>query len=173
MTTADQSVHDRLDAGEIHDVLRNNRRRLVLEQLREREGSKTVGDLAEHIAEEESGESPPPKNVRQSVYISLHQTHLPKLDALEIVDYDSVGKEVSLAEHAAELTPYYIDGEDSRPAAALTFASCLAGLALVVGEWMGVPLISWVDPRLVALVSLAFVAVVTGVELREWTQNRA
>ena len=172
MTTADQSVHDRLDAGEIHDVLRNNRRRLVLEQLREREGPKTVGDLAEHIAEAESGESPPPKNVRQSVYISLHQTHLPKLDALEIVDYDSVGKEVSLAEHAAELTPYYIDGKDSRPAAALTFASCLAGLALVVGEWMGVPPIAWVDPRLVALASLAFVAVVTGAELRKWTQNR-
>ncbi|WP_396612308.1 hypothetical protein ACH9L7_03245 [Haloferax sp. S1W] len=173
MTTPNQPVHDRLNETEIHDVLRNDRRRLVLEQLREHDGAETVGDLAEFIGESESGQSPPPKNVRQSVYISLHQTHLPKLDDLEIVDYDSVAKEVTLAEHAAELDPYFTDEANSTPAAALTFATCLAGLVLVLGEWMGVPLVAWVDPRLVALVSLAFVAILTGAELRQWTRNRA
>ena len=93
-----------LETAEIHDVLRNDRRRHVLERLQETDGPLALGDLAEHIAAVETGETPAPRNVRQSVYVSLHQTHLPKLDELDIVSYERTGKQVRLADHAAEVT---------------------------------------------------------------------
>jgi hypothetical protein len=95
-----------LSEGEIHDVLRNRRRRLVLERLQDAGGSESVRDLAERIASIESGETPPPRNVRQSVYVSLHQTHLPKLDELGIADYDSDEKVVTLADNADDVAVY-------------------------------------------------------------------
>ncbi|MFB6130362.1 MAG: hypothetical protein ABEJ28_06035, partial [Salinigranum sp.] len=97
---------EELDPSEIHDVLRNERRRLVIERLRGGDGTEAVRDLAEHIAGIEAGETPPPRNVRQSVYVSLHQTHLPKLDKLGIIEYDSDAKEVELAGRAQDVAVY-------------------------------------------------------------------
>ncbi|KAB1198858.1 MULTISPECIES: hypothetical protein [Haloferax] len=170
---ASDSHHDEtLDDAVIHDVLRNERRRLVLERLRDSDDDQAVGDLAEHIAEVESGESPAPRNVRQSVYISLHQTHLPKLDTLHIVAYDSTAKMVSLGSNAVELEPYLVDAPTRRPFAMLTFTTCLAGLSLVLAGWMGIPILARVDPRLVAIVTLLAVALVSGLELGLLTRNR-
>ncbi|AFK20505.1 hypothetical protein E6P09_12605 [Haloferax mediterranei ATCC 33500] len=169
----DDPTEGTIDEADIHDVLRNERRRLTLEQLRDSDGTESVGDLAEHIAEVESGESPPPKNVRQSVYISLHQTHLPKLDTLHIVAYDSTAKVVSLGTCATELDPYFDDGDEgTTPFAVLSFTTCLAGLALLFAGWMGMPVIAGVDPRFVAIVTLLAVALVSGAELGLRTQNR-
>ena len=95
-----------MDQSEVYDILRNDRRRHVIEQLREEGGRASVGDLADTIAEMESGESPPPRNVRQSVYVSLHQTHLPKLDEAGVISYESVSKHVELLEGAEEVTVY-------------------------------------------------------------------
>ena len=77
-----------LEAVEIHDVLSNERRQMVIDRLRESEGTLSARDLSEFIAERETGESPPPRNIRQSAYVSLHQTHLPKLDELGLVVLD-------------------------------------------------------------------------------------
>ncbi|RBI60995.1 hypothetical protein DMJ13_14770 [halophilic archaeon] len=95
-----------LDESEIHNVLRNERRRRTIEHLREIDGTLTVDELAEHIATLETDESPPPRNVRKSVYVSLHQTHLPKLDDLGIVEYDQRSKELQLTDRAREVEVY-------------------------------------------------------------------
>ena len=95
-----------LDEGEIHDVLRNARRRELISFLNRHDGYATIQDLSEHIAALESGEDPPPRNVRQSVYVSLHQTHLPKLEALDIVDYDTDSKDVRLRDRATQIDEY-------------------------------------------------------------------
>ncbi|WP_458185479.1 DUF7344 domain-containing protein [Haladaptatus sp. NG-WS-4] len=95
-----------LDESEIHNVLRNDRRRETLRYLREVDGSLMVDDLAEHIAALETGESPPPRNVRKSVYVSLHQTHLPKLDDLGIVTYDQRSKELTLEDRVRDVEVY-------------------------------------------------------------------
>ena len=95
-----------LDESQIHNVLRNERRRRTIEQLREYDGTMTVDELAEHIATLESDESPAPRKVRKSVYVSLHQTHLPKLDDLGIVEYDQQSKELRLTERAQEVEVY-------------------------------------------------------------------
>lgn len=91
---------------EIHDLLRNERRRRTLKNLQRTVGTTTLRDLAERIAEEETGESPPPKNIRNSVYNSLHQTHLPKLHRRGIVEYESDRKTVRLTEEARSVDVY-------------------------------------------------------------------
>ncbi|UPV73282.1 hypothetical protein M0R89_12080 [Halorussus limi] len=108
MTVQDQTPEreDELDPSEIHNVLRNDRRRRAIQHLRESDGPIDVDTLAEHIASVETGESPPPRDVRKSVYVSLHQTHLPKLDDLEIVDYDQRDQQLELRDRAEEVEVY-------------------------------------------------------------------
>lgn len=101
-----------LDRTEIYDVLSNERRLAILDLLRE-EPEWQLSDLAEEIAARETDERPPPRNKRQSVYVTLDQTHLPKLDDLDIVDYDAHRKAVSLRPDGLSLLP---EDEDSSEA---------------------------------------------------------
>ncbi len=107
MAIAQQSRKRSLDEGDIHDVLRNTRRRLTIDCLQETEdGQMSVRELSEQVAARETGETPPPRNKRQSVYVSLHQTHLPKLHKLGIVRYDDDSKVVYLQERVREVEVY-------------------------------------------------------------------
>jgi predicted transcriptional regulator len=154
------SAEGELDEADIHDVLRNDRRRLVIERLQSTDdGSESVRELSERIAAVESGESPPPRNIRQSVYVSLHQTHLPKLDDLGIVEYDSDSKQVRLAECAAEVAVYMeVVPEDGFSWAEYYFGVGLLGLGLSVAVVAGVPVLSGTPGAvLVALVFLVLV----------------
>jgi len=160
-STASDTTEE-LSASEIHDVLRNDRRRLVLGRLRSAEAFETVSDLAEHIGRVEAGESPPPRNVRQSVYVSLHQTHLPKLDELGIVDYDPDGKTVKRAANADDLEAYLDgDSDDGLPPTYYAGLGLLGGAALL-STAAGVPGSGAVGPAAVGLaLSAALVAAAT------------
>lgn len=96
----------RVSSEEIFDLLRNERRRGVIRELCSRAGQMTVRGLSERIAEQETGESPPPRCARDSVYNSLIQTHLPKLDEHEVVEYDAGRKTVALDDGADAVTLY-------------------------------------------------------------------
>ena len=155
---------------EIHDLLRNERRRQVIKQLQDTVGKTTLRDLAESIAERETGESPPPKNIRNSVYNSLHQTHLPKLDDRGIVEYESDRKTIRLTEDARSVdvymevvTPYGITWSE--------YYSLLGtlSLAVVLAALVGVPLISLVDP--VAWVALCLVGFLASRGYQLWTDR--
>lgn len=104
-TAAPQSPTD-LSEEDIHDVLRNQRRRLVIDILQESDGPVSVRELSEEIGAFESGMNPPPRKIKQSVYVSLLQTHLPKLDDLGIVDYQSEGKMVTVGGELEDVTVY-------------------------------------------------------------------
>lgn len=84
--TADSQT-ERLDR--IFTILKNRRRRLVLEYLRTHE-STTQSDLARHVAAVENGidEAAVTSTERKRVYVSLYQAHLPKLDDLGAVSFD-------------------------------------------------------------------------------------
>ncbi|WP_134670759.1 DUF7344 domain-containing protein [Halorussus marinus] len=103
---ADADNERTLDPSEIHNVLRNDRRRHAIQHLRDVDETLSVDALAEHIAAVETGESPPPRDVRKSVYVSLHQTHLPKLDELDIVDYDQREQLLELRDRVEEVEVY-------------------------------------------------------------------
>lgn len=91
---------------EIHDVLRNERRTRVLEHLQSVDEAVRLRELSEQVAALETSETPPPRNIRESVYNSLHQTHLPKLDDLGIVEYEANRKEVALADGSRQVSLY-------------------------------------------------------------------
>lgn len=101
----DQRRED-LSDSEKHHVLSNKRRQLALRYLFENGGSVKLDTLSEHIAVEETDESPPPRNKRNSVYSSLHQSHLPQLSSLNVIRYNTDTNEIKLGEQANELKPY-------------------------------------------------------------------
>jgi hypothetical protein len=81
-----------LSKGEIFDVLRNQRRRFVLQYLKRRGGEPVeLGDLATQVASWEY--NTPCEEVtseqRKRVYTTLQQTHLPRMYEANIVEYDS------------------------------------------------------------------------------------
>lgn len=150
-------------ATDIHDVLRNERRRLVLERLTDLDGPASVSDLAEHVAALEVGADPPPDNRRQSVYVSLHQTHLPKLNELGIVDYDTDEKTVALTDRAGQVTVYLeVVPQYGISRNELYLGLSLLGILVALSAAVGVPGIAAVEPGTWALVALGFVAVAAG-----------
>lgn len=76
-----------LSKSDIFRVLQNDRRRCVLEILRS-QGRQSVRSLSEEIARIESQAEEPKRNVRKSIYISLLQTHIPKMESLGIITYN-------------------------------------------------------------------------------------
>ncbi|WP_435194010.1 DUF7344 domain-containing protein [Natronomonas sp. EA1] len=152
MSTERAVPADDLDQGDIHDVLRNDRRRLTITALQETDdGQLAVRELSERVATLETGEDPPPRNKRQSVYVSLHQTHLPKLHKLGIVEYDSDQKLVTLKEKVRQVEVYM----EVVPRYGLSwgeyyFALGLLGMLTTLAVLVGVPGVSALEPTVVA-----------------------
>ena len=159
-----------IEETEIHDVLRNKRRRRTIEHLRSGSGTVSLRDLSEAIAEAETGESPPPRNIRESVYNSLHQTHLPKLDSLGVVSYDHDRKHIEIDGKARDvdlymevITRYGITwGEYYRSLGVLA-------LFAVVASEMGVPVLAAVGALPVTSVFLA--AIGASICYQFWTHR--
>lgn len=140
LETGGKETDGSLEEREIHDVLRNDRRRLAIEALRESDDTASVADLSEAVAAGETGERPPPRDKRQSVYISLRQTHLPRLDELGLIDYDEETKEVRLRDRIEEVEVYM----EVVPRYGLSWGEFYFGLALLgflttVAAIVGVP----------------------------------
>ncbi|MFC7231253.1 hypothetical protein ACFQMM_07220 [Saliphagus sp. GCM10025308] len=94
-----------------YHILQTRRRRDTLRYLRRRDEPVDVRDLAEWVAAREQETTPErlTSRQRQRVYISLYQTHLPKLDEYGVVRYHKDRGAVTpltLVEHFDEyLTP--------------------------------------------------------------------
>jgi len=152
---------DQLEETTIHDVLRNTRRRLALDCLQEAsDNTLGVRELSERVAALETGEDPPPRDKRQSVYVSLHQTHLPKLDDLEVVTYDPETKEVSLGERIGEIQVFM----EVVPKYELSWgeyylAVAVLGTLTLAATAIGVPIISTVPAWILGLAFMLGIAV--------------
>lgn len=101
---ADQELSVALDAADVFEAIRNNRRREVILRLAAIEANEstdqpttTIAALAEHIAAVEGDAETVDRDHRRAVYIGLHQSHLGKLDDLGIVSYDPRGTDVVAA----------------------------------------------------------------------------
>lgn len=162
--------HHRVDEAEIHDLLSNDRRRHVIEELTDEVGIVTLRGLAERIARTEVGGDPPRNRVR-SMYNSLHQTHLPRLDDLDVVAYDSDRKTVRLDDGAQAVhvymevvTPYGITWTQY-----YQWLACVS-LSSVLAATLDLPLFGRGDPVLVASGFLFLVAASVAYQLwsRRW-----
>jgi hypothetical protein len=156
----------RLTECQIHQLLSNDRRRAALDHLAATRGPVGVSALSTAVAEAETGESPPPRAVRESVYTALHQTHLPRLDACGVVHYDRARSEVwllggsrSVGRYAGAVTRFGVSW------AGLYRSLGVVALTLVVAALAGLPVVSAVDPLLWASGALAVFAVATASQL--------
>lgn len=100
--------HHSLSKDTIFHVLQAQRRRLTLQYLQDRTDTVALRDLADQVAawENETTVEQLSSAERQRVYISLYQTHLPKLDTEEIIKYDKNRGEVQRTPRADQLDPY-------------------------------------------------------------------
>jgi hypothetical protein len=158
---------DRLDRAEIHDVLSNDRRLQVLELLTD-ENPRDLRSLADDIAAVESGESPAPREVRQSVYVTLHQNHLPKLDDLDIVEYDDTSKVIELGQRADEIDVYLEIVEEGHLSWAEYYLGVVAlGLVSTLASSVGTPVLAALDPVVYASGALLGLLVSISLQIRE------
>lgn len=163
----------RLPAEEVYVLLSNARRRRAVERLCTGEDAIEVSNLAESIAAAEADERPPPAPVRESVYASLHQTHLPRLDEAGVVEYDPDRKEVRPRDCARRVGRYLnLVGPAGVPWDDFYRGLSTVGLFGVVGAAVGLPAVSAVGPLAWASGTLAVIAVATLYQLWQLRSGR-
>jgi len=156
-----------LNRAEIHEVLSNDRRYRVLDLLSDEE-PRDLRSLANEIAAAESGTSPAPRSVRQSVYVTLHQNHLPKLDSLDIVQYDDTSKMVALGNRANEIDVYLEVVEPGHLSwGEFHLGVVVLGLVATLASAIGTPVLAAHDPVTYATGALVVLLVSIAYQIRE------
>ncbi|WP_440764934.1 DUF7344 domain-containing protein [Natronorubrum sp. DTA7] len=104
-----------LDPDDIYHILQTRRRRDVLRYLRTNDDPVLLSDLAEQVAawEHETTVENLHSDQRQRVYISLYQSHLPKLDTRGIIDYDKDRGTITATDLTPQFDPYLAGVESS------------------------------------------------------------
>lgn len=118
---------------EVFTLLSNSRRRSVLYVLYQSDSDLDFSDLVSEVASCETGRPPDELDdeVTQSMYISLYQTHLPKLTEFGLVEYDDEERTISLTPRAREAV---VSSEQRRsPKWNRYYAALLVGGALAGG----------------------------------------
>lgn len=147
-----------LSDDELHHILRNPRRRATLRHLGRNWGSTTVRDLSEVVAARETGQTPPPRDVRESVYISLHQNHLPTLAEHDIVTYDRDRKEVVPNEGATHVARHLAAVSGGVTWDEYYRLLGIVALTLIIWSAVGLPVVSAVSAVLWASTFLVLFA---------------
>jgi hypothetical protein len=98
-------------------------------------------DLAEEVAawENETTIEDLSAQDRKRVYVSLYQTHIPKLEEAGLVTYDSDSGEVALANKSSALDRYIMDEEAEWPWYRYYLLLAAIDTLLVLGVVAGLP----------------------------------
>ncbi|MEZ3145307.1 hypothetical protein [Halobaculum sp. MBLA0143] len=135
---------DAVETDELFETLSNRRRRHAIHYLVGVGDGETVaiGELAEQLAAWENDVELSAVSARQRkrLYTALHQTHLPKLDRLDIVDYDSARGTVAVGAEMPAFDVYFdvIAGDDV-PWSQFYLGFALVSLLVVAASGLGVP----------------------------------
>lgn len=135
-----ETVTDKeLPLDQVFEILRNKRRREVLTYLNQHGGRATLSDLAEHVAaiENDTTVQALSSSQRKRVYVGLYQCHFPKMDDMDIVDFDQNRGHVRLSDNAAQVEDYLCDDADERPWHCYYAGTALAGSLLLVASLAG------------------------------------
>jgi hypothetical protein len=99
---------DTLSRDDAFDILSNRRRRYALYYLSSHHDGITLQQLSREIAAWENGVPVESLNKKQQkrVYVSLYQTHIPKLESIGVVEYDDESGEITLTRRADAVTTY-------------------------------------------------------------------
>ncbi|PSP27857.1 hypothetical protein BRC65_03870 [Halobacteriales archaeon QH_2_65_14] len=140
------------------DLLRNHRRRYTLHYLQDNDGVATLGDLSDQIAAWEN--DIPPEEVsydeRKRVYTSLQQVHLPRMDRMNVIEFDDREGTIELGPGANDLDVYLGLGEKDDVPWSLFYLGLAAFNLLVLGAvLLGVPSIDTLPAVMVGAFAVA------------------
>ena len=146
-----------ISQSDVFDVLSNPRRRFVLYYLREIDESVELNDLAKAIAawENDTDESELTDQDRKRVYVSLYQTHIPKLTDVGLVEYDQDSGTVHLTDRTSVIDDYLTDDQVSVPWHYLYLAVSVLGAATFLLVWLEVGVFATVPLLIVGSVLVA------------------
>lgn len=106
---------DELSLDQTFDILQNKRRRHVLRYLWQNDGETTMGTLAEHIAaiENDTTVASLSSAQRKRVYVALYQTHLPKMNSYDVVEFDRDRKTIRSGPNTEKPRSYLEDTSET------------------------------------------------------------
>jgi len=163
-----------LSRDRVFDILSSPRRRYVLYFLRTEESPIQLTDLAEHVAawENDTTVEELSSQQRKRVYVSLYQTHLPKLAEAGLVEYDDESGEVAVAGRTSAIDPYLGDTPDEPEWYRYYFALAVLSLVFIGAVMLNVVGLAAVGQATVALVVVgAFVALTLVHAIYTWQQH--
>jgi DNA-binding transcriptional ArsR family regulator len=102
-----------LTEDKIFELLSNGRRRELLRILKEIGGEVTLGDIISEMSTREDGVDAGAVK-RKAVYVSLYQSHVPRLAEAGVVEYDGAKKTIRLTGPWRQLYPYLELGRSTR-----------------------------------------------------------
>ncbi len=147
---SDEPPSASIPLDQVFAILKNQRRRYVLQFLYEADGKVSLSDVAEQIAAWENSKDIKQitSSERKRVYVGLYQCHLPKMDGADVVSFNKPRGTIELGANAEALYKYIDTGEDVEEppwhhySVALSVASVLAlGTALLLGSVVAFPIV--------------------------------
>lgn len=98
----------------IFDILSNSRRRFILSRLQERDEPIELMDLANQLAAWENDTTVEELTDKQSkrVYVSVYQTHVPKLESTGLITHDADTGLIELSNNARQIGRYMPDEQE-------------------------------------------------------------
>lgn len=133
---------DQLSQATVFELLRNKRRRYAFHYLRQQADVVTLAELSDHVAawEYKTTVGELDSDARQRVYVSLFQTHLPRMDSAGVVEFDKEDGRVELSDAASTIEIYL----ETVPEREILWAHHYLGLTVLAGVFLG---FLWVDVR--------------------------
>jgi len=153
-----------ITTDDLFKTLSNRRRRYVLHYLKQHAGTGAVPirTLSEHIAGWENGVDVATVNSKQRkrIYTALHQTHLPQMNRLGIIEYDANRGTVTMADSLERFDIYFeLTRADDLPWSRVYLGVGGVASALMIGVWLSVWPFTAVSPVVYAsLFAVLFVA---------------
>lgn len=155
---------EKLSRDQAFDILSNRRRRYALHYLSKEADGITLQNLAKQIAawENETPVEELSKKQQKRVYVSLYQTHIPKLEEAGIVDYEDETGMITLTNRAGDVTTYLRAGHDRSDEWYRYYLVLVIVSTVVFGaSVLEVSLFGAIPPVAVAVATIAAFAVLT------------
>lgn len=121
----------------VFGILKNQRRRLVLEYMAETDAGTSLSDLAEHIAsiENDKPASELGSQERKRVYVGLYQCHLPRMHDSGAIEFDKNRGTVEPGQNIEQFYEYLEQSEPSpRPWSRYYLACAAVSLGVVTAS---------------------------------------
>ena len=157
----------------VFDILSSPRRRYVLYYLREATEPVQLNELSGEVAawENDCPVEDLTDQERKRVYVSLYQTHIPKLDSVDLVDYDRESGDVTLTDRAHQIDDYLSESEEV-PWQQFYLGLSILSAVLLLLVWLDVGPFATIPELLVGVVITVGFAVSAMSHYLYWRANR-